>query len=119
MPSTTPEVDEFLAKLPDDQRAALQKLRETIRLAAPEAEERIGYGVPAFYYKTRPLVSYAAGKNHCAFYVQSPAVMEAHQNELSDYDTAKGTVRFPADSPLEANLVETLVRARMAETDAV
>ena len=119
MPSTAPEVDEFLAKLPDDQRDPLQKLRETIRLAAPEAEERIGYGVPAFYYKKRPLVSYAAGKNHCAFYVQSPAVMEAHQVELADYDTAKGTVRFQADSPLPATLVEKLVKARMAETDAV
>ncbi len=119
MPSTAPEVDEFLAKLPGDEGAALQKLRETIRLAAPEAEERIGYGVPAFYYKKRPLVSYAAGKNHCAFYVQSPAVMEAHHDELADYDTAKGTVRFQADSPLPATLVETLVKARMAETDAV
>ena len=119
MPSTASEVDEFLAQLPDDQRDALQKLRETIRIAAPEAEERIGYGVPAFYYKKRPLVSYAAGKNHCAFHVQSPAVMEAHQVELANYDTAKGTVRFQADSPLPATLVETLVRARMAETDAV
>ncbi len=119
MPSTAPGVDEFLAKLPDDQFAALQNLREMIRLAAPEAEERIGYGVPAFYYKKRPLVSYSAGKNHCAFYVQSPAVMEAHQVELADYDTAKGTVRFHADSPLPATLVENLVKARMAETDAV
>ena len=54
MPSTAPEVDEFLAKLPDDQRAALQKLRETIRLAAPEAEERIGYGVPPSTTKSGP-----------------------------------------------------------------
>jgi uncharacterized protein YdhG (YjbR/CyaY superfamily) len=119
MPSTVPEVDEFLANLPNDQRDALQELRETIRLAAPEAEERIGYGVPAFYYKKRPLVSYAAGKNHCAFYVQSPAVMEAHEVELADYERSKGTVRFQADSPLPATLVETLVKARMAETDAV
>ena len=118
MPSPAPDVDEFLAKLPDDVRGALQLLRETIRLAAPEAEERVSYGVPAFSYKKRPLVSYGAGKNHCAFYVQSPAVMEAHQEELAGYDTAKGTVRFQADSPLPANLVETLVRARIAETDA-
>ena len=118
MPSPAPDVDEFLANLPDDVRVTLEQLRETIRRAAPDAEERIGYGVPAFYYKRRPLVSYAAGKNHCAFYLQSPAVMEAHQAELAGYDTAKGTVRFQADSPLPATLVETLVKARIAETDA-
>ena len=119
MVSPAPDVDEFLAKLPHDVQTALQQLRETIRRAAPEAEERIGYGVPAFYYKKRPLVSYAAGKNHCAFYVQSPAVMEAHQSELAGYDTAKGTVRFQADAPLPATLVESLVTARIAETEAV
>lgn len=118
MPTPAPDVDAFLANLPDDARTALQQLRETIRRAAPDAEERIGYGVPAFYYKKRPLVSYAAGKNHCAFYVQSPAVMEAHRGELADYDTAKGTVRFHANAPLPATLVETLVKARIAETDA-
>lgn len=118
MTGPSPDVDEFLANLPDDERAALQKLREIIRGAAPEAEERIGYGVPAFYYKKRPLVSYGAGKNHCAFYVQSPAVVEAHQSELAGLDTAKGTVRFQVDAPLPATLVETLVKARMAETDA-
>ena len=119
MASPAPDVDEFLAQLPPDVRAVLQQLRETIRRAAPEAEERIGYGVPAFYYNKRPLVSYAAVKNHCSFYVQSPAVMEAHKSELARYDTAKGTVRFQADAPLPASLVETLVKARMAETDAV
>jgi uncharacterized protein YdhG (YjbR/CyaY superfamily) len=118
MPSPAPDVDEFLDKLSDDVRGALQQLRETIRRAAPEAEERVGYGVPAFYYKKRPLVSYGAGKNHCAFYVQSPKVMEAHQEELAGYDTAKGTVRFHADAPLPADLVETLVKSRIAETDA-
>jgi uncharacterized protein YdhG (YjbR/CyaY superfamily) len=119
MTSPARDVDEFLAKLPPDVQAVLQQLRETIRRAAPEAEEWVGYGVPAFYYKKRPLVSYAAGKNHCALYVQSPAVMEAHRSELAGYDTAKGTVRFQADAPLSASLVETLVKARMAETDAV
>ena len=118
MTSPAPDVDEFLAKLPPEVQAVLQQLRETIRRAAPDAEERIGYGVPAFYYKKRPLVSYAAGKNHCAFYVQSPAVMGAHQAELAGFDTAKGTVRFQADAPLPATLVEKLVNARIAETDA-
>ena len=73
--------------------------------------------MPAFKYHGRPLVSYGAGKNHCAFYVQSPAVMDAHRAELESYDTSKGTVRFAASEPLPDALVTMLVRARMAETD--
>ena len=78
----------------------------------------INYGVPAFKYRGRPLVSFAAAKNHCAFYVQSPAVMEAHRDELVSYDTSKGTLRFAPDAPPAAALVTKLVKARMAETDA-
>ena len=80
--------------------------------------EGIGYGVPAFKYRGRPLVSFGAGKNHCSFYVQSPAVLEAHRGKLAGYDTSKGTIRFPPDRPLPAELVATLVQARVAETDA-
>lgn len=115
------DVDAFLATLPDDVRAALQRLRELIAAAAPEAVEAIAYGVPAFKYRGRPLVSFGAGrsgKGHCAFYVQSPPVMDAHRAELRGYDTSKGTIRFPADEPLPEELVTQLVRARMAETDA-
>lgn len=118
MLTTPPDVDDFLAALPEKEREALQGLRETIRAAAPDATERIGYGVPAFYYQGRPLVSYGAGKSHCSFYVQSPAVMEAHREALRGLDTAKGTVRFKADQPLPTALVEMLVRARVEETDA-
>lgn len=112
------EVDAFLAALPDDTRTALQRLRELIARAAPEAVETIAYGVPAFKYRGRPLVSFGAGKGHCAFYVQSPAVMDAHRDELQGYDTSKGTIRFVPDGPLPAELVTKLVRARLAETDA-
>jgi uncharacterized protein YdhG (YjbR/CyaY superfamily) len=117
-PAASPEFDAFLAKLPDDQRAALEALRQAIRRAAPEAEEGLSYGVPAFKYRGRPLVSIGAAKGHCAFYVQSPAVMDAHATELAGYDTSKGTVRFQATEPLPDTLVAALVRARIAETDA-
>ena len=78
--------------------------------------EGIGYGVPAFKYRGRPLVSFGAAKSHCAFYVQSPAVMDAHKDDLAGYDTSKGTIRFVPDTPLPDELVTKLVRARMAET---
>jgi uncharacterized protein YdhG (YjbR/CyaY superfamily) len=111
------EVDAFLSALTEDARTALQALRMSIAAAAPEAVEGIGYGVPAFKYRGRPLVSFGAGKNHCAFYVQSPAVMDAHRDDLVGYDTAKGTIRFAPSASLPDSLVAKLVRARIAETD--
>jgi uncharacterized protein YdhG (YjbR/CyaY superfamily) len=117
-PSRSAEIDALLAGLPEEVRDALESLRRTIAAAAPDAVEGIGYGVPAFKYRGRPLVSFGAAKDHCAFYVQSPAVMDAHRNELAGYDTAKGTIRFAPDKPLPKRLVTKLVKARMAETDA-
>jgi uncharacterized protein YdhG (YjbR/CyaY superfamily) len=110
------EVDDYLAAVPEHPRAALQKLRETIRAAAPKATERIGYGIPMFYQQG-PLVGLGASKNHCSFYVMSPAVMDSHEAELTSYDTSKGTIRFPADSPPSAALVRKLVNARIEEND--
>ena len=114
----SPEVDAALAAQPHDVREALEQLRETIRAAAPDAVEAIAYGVPAFRYRGRPLVSFGAGRRHCALYVQSPAVIEAHADLLHGHDTSKGTVRFTPADPLPADLVTRLVRARLAETDA-
>jgi uncharacterized protein YdhG (YjbR/CyaY superfamily) len=116
-PSGSDEVDTFLAGLAPETRAALEGLRRTIAKAAPDAVEGISYGVPAFKYRGRPLVSFGAGKNHCSFYVQSPAVMDAYGGELGQFDTARGTIRFAPDEPLPARLITKLVKARMAETD--
>ena len=113
----TAQVDAILAGLPAGQRAALQHLRETIAGAAPDAVEAMSYGAPAFRYRDHPLVSYGAAKAHCAFYVMSPDVIVNHEADLKGFDTSKGTVRFTPDQPLPAELVEKLVRARMAESD--
>lgn len=112
------QIDGILAALPADQRAALQHLRETIAEVAPDAVEAMRYGVPAFRYRDHPLVSYAAAKAHCAFYVMSPQVIVDHAADLDGFDTSKGTIRFTPEEPLPAELVEKLVRARMAESDA-
>jgi uncharacterized protein YdhG (YjbR/CyaY superfamily) len=120
-PARSAEIDDFLAGLPADVRTALDTLRVMIATAAPEAIEAISYGVPAFKYRGRPLVSLSAGrtpKRVCSFYVQSPAVMDAHRDELAAYDTSKGTIHFAPDAPLPQELVTRLVRVRMAETDA-
>ena len=118
MTDRSPEIDAVLASLPDDQRTALEHLRATIALAAPDAVEAIAYGVPALRYRGRPLVSFGATKSHCAFYVQSPAVMAAHAADVATYDTSKGTVRFTPDRPIPDELVTRLVQARIAESDA-
>jgi uncharacterized protein YdhG (YjbR/CyaY superfamily) len=116
--SAATQIDAILAALPEEQQAALQSLRETIAKAAPDAIEAISYALPAFKYRGRPLVSYGAAKSHVAFYVMSPAAMEAHKDLLAAYDTTKGAIRFQPDRPLPDDLVATLVKARMAETDA-
>jgi uncharacterized protein YdhG (YjbR/CyaY superfamily) len=108
-------IDEYLAAVSDDKRAALEKLRKTIKATAPQAEECISYGLAAFRLDGRPLVAFGATANHCAFYPMSGSIVEAHQNELKGYETSKGTIRFPANKPLPATLVQKLVKARIAE----
>jgi uncharacterized protein YdhG (YjbR/CyaY superfamily) len=108
-------IDEYLAALSDDKRAALQKLRKTIKAAVPKAEECISYGLAAFRLNGRPLVAFGATGKHCAFYPMSSSTVAAHRDELKDYDTSKGTIRFQADKPLPAALVRKLVKARIAE----
>ena len=110
-------VDEYLAVVPEMARAALEKLRKTIKLATPEATEGISYQIPVFKYKGRLLVGFGAAKNHCAFYVLSASVIPAHQDKLESYDTSAGTIRFPANKPLPATLVKMLVKARIAENE--
>lgn len=108
-------VDAWLAGLPEDQRSALQRLREQIRAAAPDAVETIGYGIPMFYVGTTPLVGFNAARNHIALTVASGTLFDTMRADLDGYDTAKGTVRFTPDRPLPAGLVKKLVRARLAE----
>jgi uncharacterized protein YdhG (YjbR/CyaY superfamily) len=111
-------IDAYLAAVSADKRAALEKLRKAIRAAAPKAEECISYGLAAFRLNGKPLVAFGATANHCAFYPMSSSTVAAHKDELKDYDTSKGTIRFPADRPLPAALVKKLVKARIEENEA-
>jgi uncharacterized protein YdhG (YjbR/CyaY superfamily) len=114
--TTAQDVDRYLAKVPEQHRATLEKLRKTIRAAAPRASEGISYGIPAFRIEGRPFIWYAAWKNHCSLYPLSDSVLEAHAKHLKGYSTAKGTIRFAPDKPLPAAFVRDLVKMRMAET---
>ena len=107
-------IDEYLAPLSNEQRAALEKLRRAIKSGAPKAEECISYQLPTFRVGGRMLVSFGAWANHCAFYPGAHPV-EAHKDELKAYDTSKGSIRFHANKPLSATLVRKLVKTRIAE----
>jgi len=117
MASKPKTIDEFLTHLSADKRAALEKLRRTIHATVPKAEECINYGVPAFRLNGKLLVAFGAGAAHCSFYPGALPI-EVHQDELQGYSTSKGTVRFPADSPLPAALVRKLVKTRLAQHTA-
>ena len=108
-------IDEYLAPLSPEHRAALEKLRKAIKAAAPQAEECISYGLAAFRLDGRPLVAIGATDRHCAFYLMSSTTVEAHEELLAEYDTSKGTIRFAPHTPLPASLVRKLVKARIAE----
>ena len=114
MPARDP--DSYLATLSADKRATLEKLRRTIRAAAPSAKEGMSYGMPAFI-QGKPIAGYAAGANHCSYFPMSGAIVEALGDELAGYDTSKGTIRFPIGKPLPAKLVRKLIVARLAEID--
>jgi uncharacterized protein YdhG (YjbR/CyaY superfamily) len=110
-------VAEYLAGVPEPARSTLNKIRAAIRSAAPpEATEAISYGIPTFRYKGA-LLGFAAFSNHCSLFPMSLSAMEAFKNELKDFDTSKGTIRFPMDKPLSATLVKKLVKARIAENE--
>jgi len=110
-------IDEYLALLSNEQRAALEKLRRAIKSAAPKAEECISYELPSFRLGGKLLVSFGAWAKHCAFYAGASPV-EAHKHELKAYKTSKGTIRFQADSPLSASLVRKLVKTQIAKKAA-
>lgn len=103
---------DYLAALPDDQRAALERLAEHIKAAAPGAEECFSYQMPAFKLDGKMLVWMGATKNHCAFY--PGAVVAQFDAELARWPTSKGTVRFQPQTALPKALVAKLVKARAA-----
>lgn len=104
------DIDEYIAGFPPEVQEILQKIRLTIRKAAPKAEEAISYMIPTFKLHGN-LVHFAAYKNHIGFY-PAPRGIEAFKEELSVYEGGKGTVRFPLDKPIPYALISKIVKFR-------
>ena len=102
-------VDEYIAAAPKEARSKLVQLRQTIKAVAPEAEEGISYGIP-YYKHHRSLAGFAAYKTHIGLY---GALTEEQRDHFRNYETAKGTIRFPLDKPLPVTLIKKLIKERI------
>lgn len=108
-------VEQYLATLPDAQRAVVEKIRTTIQAAAPRAQEVISYAIPAFKLDGHTLLWFAAWKHHFSVYPITPAILREHATELETYETSKGTIRLPAAEPVPTAFIRRLVKTRLKE----
>jgi len=107
------KIDSYIKRFPKPTANLLEQIRSTIRKAAPEATEKISYGIPTFFYNGN-LVHFAAFKNHIGFF-PTPSAIAAFQKELEPYKTSKGTVQLPLTDPLPLKLIERIVKFRVKE----
>ena len=106
-------IDEYIASAPKEVQVLLNEIRATIKAVAPEATEKISYGMPTFFLNGN-LVHFAAHKNHIGFY-PAPSGIEKFKKELSKYEGAKGSVQFPLDQPMPLALISKIVKFRVTE----
>lgn len=111
-------VDDYVAGAPTDQRAALKRLRTTIRKAAPKATEAVSYGIVGYKQRGQRLVYFGSWKSHIALYGTGSRSLKAHAAELEPYVQSKGTIQFPTDKPIPYALVTKIVKERVAEIEA-
>ena len=110
---TSKEIDKFISAYPEEVQVVLNKVRATIREAAPGAEETINYGIPTFTLNGN-LVHFSGFKSHVGFY-PTPSGVEKFKKELSKYEGAKGSVKFPLDQPIPYDLISKIVKFRVQE----
>lgn len=115
------DVDAYLAGVPEPTRSTLERVRKSIRAAAPKAEEVISYGIPTYKYKGRAVVYIAAFKKHCSLYPMGETTWNDLKTELKAAGaemTGKGTLQFPIDKPLPAAIIKKIVKMRMKENES-
>jgi uncharacterized protein YdhG (YjbR/CyaY superfamily) len=109
------EIEAYLASLDEPKRGTLEQLRRSIRVALPDAEEGISYGLPAFRVDGKVVAGFAAFKNHLSYVPHSGSVLSRLASELDGYEQTKGSLHFPIDEPLPQSLVDLLVRTRLSD----
>ena len=109
------EIDQYLGALEEPKRTTLAGLRQTILDILPEAEQGISYGLPAFKVRGKTIAGFAAFKNHLSYLPHSGSVFPQLDDELKDYSTSTGALRFSVDQPLPAPLVEKLIAVRLQQ----
>jgi uncharacterized protein YdhG (YjbR/CyaY superfamily) len=114
-PKLDPAIDEYLADVSPKSRAALQKLRKTIRSIVPEVEECISYRMPAFRYRGRIVAGFAATSSGCSYYPFSGTTLDTLAADIEGHSHTKSALHFGADDPLPTSLLKKLLEARIAE----
>ena len=109
--------DDYLATVPDAQKAELERIRAIVRRTVPDAEEATSYGMPAFKYKKRPLLGFKVSKNHLSVFPFSPDAVDAARHALAGFNLSKGTIRFTPERPIPERALEQLLRQRMLEIE--
>jgi uncharacterized protein YdhG (YjbR/CyaY superfamily) len=110
------DVDAYISTAPRESQIKLNQLRSIIRKSAPQAVEKISYGMPYYSYKGR-LAYFSAWKTHIGLYIPSPTIAE-HRSELGAYETTKATIRLPLDQKLPVSLIQKLIKARAKTNEA-
>ena len=110
------EIETYIKQFPDNVQEVLQNLRKLVKNNAPQAEELFSYGMPAYKTNKKPLVYFAAFKNHIGFYA-TPSGHNEFKNELSKYKQGKGSVQFPLNNPIPYKLIERIVQFRVSENN--
>ena len=109
------EVDDYLAAVPEPQRSTLEHVRATLAALLPGAEQGIAYGLPCFKVRGKGVAGFGSYKNHCTYFPMSGSITAELADDLAGFVTAKGSIRFPNDEPLDDALVAKLVEARQRE----
>lgn len=117
MKSAAPKKDvaTYIAGFPPPARSALKRLRSIIRRAVPAAEEMISYQIPAYKLHGRPVLFFAAWKDHYSLYPSNSRLVAAFKDQLSKYELSKGTIRFPLSEPVPGRLIERIAKFRARE----
>ena len=113
--STAESVPAYIARFPRAVQAALKRVRRSIRRAAPAAEEVISYQIPAFKLHGKPVLFFAAWKEHLSIYPSNARLVAAFKDEIAKYERSKGTIRFPLSDPVPVKLIERIARFRAKE----